>query len=152
MTPPLQNMHLTLRFAGDISNAEADEFCNMLEDVEVLPFELQQRGVGVFGGSKPHSLHALVPTSPELRRLHAVHESIARKASLKPETRKFAPHVTLARVRSSPADAIRAYAEQHAGFTSRRFTVQRFVVLSSRPSRGGGPYALEQAYDLDLMM
>lgn len=147
-----QNFHITLRFAGDIDNPTAGELYAMLDDLDVTPFELRLSGLGVFGGRKPHSLHARVAASDSLMRLHVAHERLCRRVGLKPETRNFAPHVTLARLGAASRQAVQAFVAERETFTSRRFTVERFVVFSSRPSRGGGPYAIEQVYDLARVM
>ena len=121
----------------------------MLDDLNVAPFELQLHGLGMFGGRKPHSLHVKVAASDSLNRLQAAHERLCRQVGLKAEPRNFAPHVTLARLRAASRQAAQAFIAGRDNFTSRRFTVERFMVYSSRPSRGGGPYAIEQLYDLE---
>ena len=67
--------------------------------------ELTIDALDVFGGDKPRALVALVRPTAQLTSLQAEHESIARRAGMAPETRKFTPHVTLARLRGTPAEA-----------------------------------------------
>ena len=68
----------------------------------------------------------------------------------KPESRKFAPHVTLARLKDGRLDSVHRFIAAHSLYASRFFEVGRFVLFSSRPSRGGGPYAVEEAYSLGV--
>ena len=142
------NYHITLRFIGDIDDRLAREIAGELDNVAADPFTLRLKGVDAFGGNKPHALYVGVAESPELRRLQATHERICLVMGLRPETRKFAPHVTLARLKGTGIDGVHRFIANHNLYASRYFTVSRFVLFSSRPSRGGGPYAVEEAYSL----
>jgi 2'-5' RNA ligase len=138
--------HMTLRFIGDIDEGLAREISYELEGVEARPFKLRLSGCGVFGGNKPHSLFVGVEENAELRRLQAIHERICQVLGLPPDSRKFAPHVTLARLKDPDLGALHRFIASHNLYRSRVFEVARFVLFSSRPSRGGGPYAVEESY------
>ena len=143
-----ESFHITLRFIGDIEDGLAHEIADALDGVMARPFRIRLKGVGTFGGNKPHALYVGVAESPELRRLQATHERICQVMGLRPETRKFAPHVTLARLKGTGIDGVHRFIANHNLYAGRYFTVSRFVLFSSRPSRGGGPYAVEEAYSL----
>jgi len=143
-----ESYHITLRFIGDIDEGLAREISYELEGVEARPFKLRLSGCDVFGGNKPHSLFAAVEESPELRRLQSIHERICQALGMPAEQRKFAPHVTLARLKEPNLRALHAFVASHNLYKSRVFEVGRFVLFSSRPSRGGGPYAVEESYRL----
>ena len=64
------------------------------------------------------------------------------------EQRKFAPHVTLARLKEPNLRALHAFVASHNLYKSRVFEVARFVLFSSRASTGGGPYVVEDSYAL----
>ena len=140
------NYHLTLRFAGDISEAEADNFAGALAEIRFDSFELEISGLGSFGGNKPRALWAGVKASASLDLLQKAHERAARAAGLPPEARNFSPHVTLARLRNIKPRAVADYLARHGGFFSTPFTVTRFILFSSRPNQGGGPYLVEEGY------
>ncbi|MFL5260586.1 MAG: RNA 2',3'-cyclic phosphodiesterase [Hyphomicrobiales bacterium] len=142
------NYHITLRFIGDIDEGLARDIAEELDTVSAEPFTLRLQGINAFGGTKPHALYVAVAESPELRRLQATHERICQQLGLKAENRKFAPHVTLARLKDARLDNVHRFIAAHNLYASRLFTVGRFVLFSSRPSRGGGPYAVEEAYAL----
>src|SRR5215510_6944838 len=95
-----ENLHLTLRFFGEVAEPVADEIADALDDVAsgARPFELQIKGVGSFGGEFRRTLWAGVAESAALKQLAADCERAARRCGLKPEGRKFAPHITLAYV------------------------------------------------------
>lgn len=142
------DLHLTLRFAGDISKKQAEEFAFNVANIEFDVFELQILGLGAFGGNTPHTLWAGVEPSPALEALQRAHERAARSAGLAPEARNFAPHVTLARFRGASADIIARYLNRMSGYRSRKFFVEQTVLMSSKPKTGGGPYAVEEEFPL----
>lgn len=143
-----ESYHLTLRFMGDIEEGLAREISYELEGVDAKPFQLRLVGCGVFGGNKPHTLYAAVEESAELRRLQSIHERICQALGMPPDPRKFAPHVTLARLKEPDLQALHRFIASHNLYKSRVFEVARFVLFSSWPSRGGGPYAVEESYRL----
>ena len=83
-----------------------------------------------------------------LEQLARAHERAARQAGLQPETRPYKPHVTIARLRGSRVDAVARYLQHNGAFKLEPFVVERFVLYSSRPQVGGGPYVIEDAYPL----
>lgn len=143
-----KSYHITLRFAGDINNLMAREFSANLARIEPDGFELRLAGVGVFGGDNPSSVWAGVETNAALEALARAHEKAARAAGLAPETRAFKPHVTLARLRNTEPSAVARFLTRFGAYRSEAFFVARTVLLSSRPSVGGGPYALEERFPM----
>jgi RNA 2',3'-cyclic 3'-phosphodiesterase len=141
-----ENYHITMRFAGDISDTEANHFADALLDVRFDSFDIELSGLGSFGGNKPRAIWAGVKPSPELQQLQKAHERAARLAGLPPETRNFVPHITLARLRNVSPFAVAEYLARYGGFLTAPFEVSRFVLFSSRPNQGGGPYLVEEGY------
>lgn len=146
-----ENYHITLRFMGDIPDHLAREVAHELDGLALSPFSLSLSGVGFFGGREPHTLYAGVEENAALRRLQAMQERICQRAGLPPEPRRFTPHVTLARLRDASPPDLQAWVASHNLYRSRPFEVDQFVLFSSRPSRGGGPYAVEEAYGLGAL-
>ena len=142
--------HITLRFLGDVEVPVAEALQAGLAEAKARPpFTITLDGLRCFGGNKPHTIYASVATSPELAELKEEHEQIARRAGVGPEARKFAPHVTLARLsRGSEPPAVAAYLGDSGLFTPLSFRVERVVLFSARESTGGGPYVVEAAYPL----
>lgn len=141
-----ENYHITLRFMGDIPEHVARELMHELDGLMTSPFALSLAGVGFFGGRDPHTLYVRVEENAELRRLQSMHERICQRAGLPPDPRRFTPHVTLARLRDANPLDLQGWVTSHNLYRSRSFEVDQFVLFSSRPSRGGGPYAVEQSY------
>ena len=143
-----ENYHITLRFIGDIDEPTADEIADALGRVARPRFELAIEGLGAFGSRKPHAVYATVKPSPALKELQAEHERIVQRIGLEPERRRFTPHVTLARFKNVGEPDVAAYLALRGDFRTAPFPVGRFVLLSSRASKGGGPYVMEEAYPL----
>ncbi|MGE0022631.1 MAG: RNA 2',3'-cyclic phosphodiesterase [Hyphomicrobium sp.] len=143
-----EDMHLTLRFAGDIDNPTADEFHAALSSIDEPSFTLTLSGFGAFGGQQPRSLWAGVAESPWLEALARANERAARSAGLPPEKHPFKPHVTLARLRGTRPEAVARALEELGAFTSAPFQVESFALFSSKPKVGGGPYVVEDTFAL----
>src|SRR5919108_1405748 len=143
-----ENLHLTLRFAGDIDKRVASEFANFLSAIDSDSFEMRLSGLGAFGGKDPRTLWAGVEAGEALAALARAHEKAARAAGLPPEPRNFKPHVTIARLRNTRVEVVARFLERNGAFRTEPFPVGRFALFSSRPQVGGGPYVVEAAYPL----
>src|SRR5215469_16456380 len=62
-------LHLTLRFVGEVDGRDADAIHDALYAISAPSFTLTLKGVGEFGGKKPHALWAGVQTSEALLHL-----------------------------------------------------------------------------------
>ncbi len=144
----VENYHITLRFIGDVDAPTADELVNALDRIRRSAFELSLVGMGSFGSKKPHSLWAGVSASPDLMALQGEIERLCQRLELRPDPRRFTPHVTLARLRNPRVRDVVEYLSQRSNFHVGPFTVGQFVVLSSREAVGGGPYVTEEIYPL----
>ncbi|NNE22837.1 MAG: RNA 2',3'-cyclic phosphodiesterase [Rhizobiales bacterium] len=140
--------HITLRFVGDVSDDIADELDRALSSLRFDPFEIRLKGAGYFGGTRPRTLIVKVAASDALERLQSAQERTCQMIGLQPEARNFTPHVTLARLKNPPLDALNQFISRQSMYASRTFEVTRFVLFSARPGRGGGPYVQERTYDL----
>jgi RNA 2',3'-cyclic 3'-phosphodiesterase len=141
-----EDMHLTLRFVGDVTNETADDFAQQLADLDIEPFELTLAGLGAFGGQHPHALFAATKPSVDLDALQKSHDRAARAVGIPPDPRGFVPHVTLARMRAARPGIIAEFLQAHADIAFPSYRVERCVLMSARPGRGGGPYAVEVVF------
>jgi len=106
-TEPPQ-IHLTLRFIGDVDGAQFADIREALAEVNALAFALSLSGTDHFASQQtPRTFWAGVAPSLELERLHADVERALSSAGLKPERHKFIPHVTLARLKRAPLERVR---------------------------------------------
>lgn len=144
-----EDMHITLRFAGDIDGRTADDFADHLADISATPFTVSIVGAGAFGGRDPRVLWAGVEGGAELEALYRANERAARAVGLEADPRGFKPHVTLARMRGARQSAVAQFLEAYGDLRLEPFTVTRFVLLSARPGSGGPPYGIEAEYPFD---
>ncbi len=144
-----ENYHITLRFIGDIDDGTARDVTAELGQVRRRePINITVDRLDSFGGSKPRAVVVAAELSEELRDLQSAHERAMRRLGLPAETRKYAPHVTLARLRDASPMAVAHYIAALGRFPKETFTARRVVLMSSRDSVGGGPYVVEAAYPL----
>jgi 2'-5' RNA ligase len=142
------NFHLTLRFIGEIRGDAAADIDDALSQLRAHRFTLQLAGTGVFGGDKPHSLWAGVERTPELVALRDKVEQVLIRAGLPPEPRKFAPHVTLARLRNPPVDKLHEFLAAHAQFRAEPLPVEGFSLIASFQTKAGSVYEDQAEYPL----
>jgi len=146
---PIESLHITLRFFGEVREDTADDLDSELSAIAMPPFALRLEGVGAFGeGADLHALWAGVGESEPLKRLAGRCEAAARKAKLEPETRVFKPHVTLAYLNRADPGRVAAWIQGHNLLKSPEFTVDRFGLYSSWPTHEGSAYRLERDYPL----
>jgi 2'-5' RNA ligase len=105
-----EQLHLTLRFIGDVDGEMLKNIRVALAAVRCLPFSLQLLGIGFFPPrQESYILWVGVKQSKPLLRLHRQIESTLKKIGIEPEKWKFTPHITLARLHGSPADMISSF-------------------------------------------
>jgi 2'-5' RNA ligase len=141
--------HITLRFIGDIDARTARDIDETLGDIRRPKALVRFEELSWFGGDKPRAIVAKVKADPALMDLQAEHERRFRRIGIEPETRKYTPHVTLARLRSVRQASVASYLTERGALIADSFTAERFVLYSAREGSGGGPYVVEAAYPLD---
>lgn len=134
------NVHLTLKFLGNIEAARRDAVAGALSDAAAgCPgFELSVRGLGAFPTpARPRVLWAGVDAGAAQAATLArrVDETLA-ALGFAPEPRAFAAHVTLGRVRAPRANPRLAEALA-ASRTFGRQRVDRLVLMRSQLSPRG---------------
>jgi len=144
-----EQLHLTLRFFGELREDLARDLDAELAGVAAAPFDLVLEGVGAFGEGKDlHTLWAGVADNPALTRLAKACETAARRAGLKPEARRYRPHVTLAYLRHADPDKVAAWIQANNLLKSPPICVDRFGLYSSFLGGEGSQYRLEAEYGL----
>ena len=146
---PLDALHVTLRFFGEIPETAARDLDAALLELAVPPFEIVLEGVGAFSdGSEASAVWAGVADNTDLKRLAASCERAARQAGLKPDPRRYRPHVTLAYLRRCDPGQVAAWLERHARLQSPPIRVSSFQLYSSLLSPEGSRYRVEATYPL----
>lgn len=146
---PLEALHVTLRFFGDIREDVARDLDGELAGVRGSAFEIELAGAGAFGeGPDLHAVWAGVRHTAPLVRLARACETAARRAGLKPDGRHYRPHVTLAYLRHPDPPQVARWIQANNLLQSPPILVDRFGLYSSHQTKEGSAYRLEAEYPL----
>lgn len=143
-----EQMHLTLRFIGEVDGRVAADIDDVLSLISAPRFMLELKGVGEFGGKHPHALWAGVCANDALNHLQRKIETALQRIDLPAEERKFTPHITLSRLRATAQGHVMDFLTDHALYASGPFAVDSFGLYSSVLSANGSIYTLEREYPL----
>jgi len=135
-----EQLHLTLRFIGEVERPVARDVAAVLERVRSPRFDLRIKGVGQFEKRSGGALWAGVDPKEPVAALAAKVERAVQQVGIDPERRAFAPHITLARWNRRNAEAVEAFLRRHADLRSDAFEVDRFILIESKLSRHGAHY------------
>ena len=145
-----ENMHLTLRFIGEVDEGVMQDVDAELARLRAPGFALTFSGVDCFGNARrPRSLWVGVEAGEALAGLQARVESAVQRAGLPPEGRNFTPHVTLARFKGGRVARLGDYLSAHSQFRAGPVDVRRITLFSSVLGHNGAIYRPEAAYPLD---
>lgn len=143
--------HVTLRFIGEVAEDTAEDIHAALDSIHVPAFELGLGGVGAFSqGHRAHTLFAGVDRTQPLQHLHDKIDRAVTRLGLPPDGRKFAPHITLARLKDAAPDKIQDFLATNNLFRHGPFPVARFTLFSSHLGRSGAVYTAEADYALEM--
>jgi 2'-5' RNA ligase len=143
-----EQLHLTLRFIGEVERPVANDIAAALEHVRFPAFELRVVGVGKFEQRNGGALWAGVEPRAPVAALAAKVERACQSAGIEPERRAFHPHITLARWNRRNSEAVDAFVRRNSGLSSQPFDVEAFVLFESRLSRHGAHYEEVATYRL----
>jgi 2'-5' RNA ligase len=144
-----ENYHVTLRFIGEMPGHRAAEIDAALAALRARGFALELAGVGAFDrGGRPASLWAGVARNPALDHLQSKVETALQRAGVPAERRRFAPHVSLARVDGTPPGRLAAWMQAHNLFRTAPVPVEHFTLFSSRLGKEQSVYTPEVEYAL----
>ena len=142
------NLHLTLRFIGEVDEGVASDIDAALARIRAPRFVVTLAGAGCFGGDKPRLLWIGVESSDALLRLRDRIEAALRRAGLAPDARRYSPHITLARLKQPAVSQVQEFLRAHALFRSDPVPVDRFNLIASYPTKSGAIYEDQADYAL----
>ena len=98
----VDNLHVTIRFLGDVSQGSVDKICGIMDEIEFQSFDVELREVGVFPSMTRVNVVwvGIERGNLELLRIFNQLEQKLEGIGFKPDGRGFSPHITVARVRS----------------------------------------------------
>ena len=143
-----EQLHLTLRFIGEVERPVADDLAGALGRVRADRFDLRVNGVGRFEQRNSGALWAGVEPREPIAALSAKVERVCQQAGLESEHRAFHPHITLARWKGRRSREVADFLERHRALKSQPFEVTEFALFESRLSRHGAHYEEVTGYPL----
>jgi 2'-5' RNA ligase len=140
-----ENMHLTVRFIGQVDDHRAPAVIEALTPpLDILPFDIELSGCGVFPPSGPPRVVwiGLSQGLPALALMHDAFNRRLRPFGLEPEARHFSAHLTLARIKDAPRGAGRAVrdASRRIAPPITRCHVTRATIFQTHLSPKGSRY------------
>lgn len=143
-----EQLHLTLRFIGEVDRHQANDVAAALASVHHPSFELALSGAGTFDKrGQVNALWAGVTPHDDVDRLHKKVDQAVTRTGIAPEHRAYHPHITLARLNRSSGE-LGAFVSRHGGLSSAPFAVADFCLYESRLTRDGAVYAIVERYPL----
>jgi 2'-5' RNA ligase len=142
---PVENMHLTVRFIGHVDDSRTPALMDaLMPPLHIPPFEIELGGCGAFPSSGPPRVLwiGLTQGLPALASMHEEFNRRVRPFGFEPEARAFNPHLTLARIKDAPREAVRVTRAALGRVTvpATRLTVSRATIFESHLSPKGPRY------------
>jgi 2'-5' RNA ligase len=138
-----EGIHLTLKFLGEVTDAQAGQITQALASLEAFQnFSVEIKSFGFFPDARrPRVFWAGVAAPPDLAQFARRVDDAMEKVGFPREQRAFSPHLTLARFREPrPQPALREEVEKQAGLLLGRFEVSEFFLYESKLTPQGAEY------------
>lgn len=145
-----ENLHITLRFIGEVSEPVAEDVASALDTVSGPASDVCLNGAGQFASrGRARAVWVGVEKSPGLSALHGKIDQALIRAGLPPEGRKYIPHVTIGRLKDARPNRVLGWLEANGAFFAPPFKAGEFVLYESRLGRHGPSYLPVHAYPLE---
>jgi len=136
-----ENLHITLRFIGEVSEPVADDIGHALDALRGPPVPVTLSGAGRFASrGRARAVWIGVDKTPALDALHDRIDQALIGIGLPPEGRKYTPHVTIGRLRDARPNRVLNWLEANGAFYAPPFDTREFVLYKSRLGRNGPSY------------
>jgi len=141
-------LHLTLRFIGEVDRHRAADVAAALSGVHHPEVTMALSGTDVFGKQgRPDSLWVGVTPEEPVKVLHNKVDQCLARVGLDPEKRQFKPHITIARL-GSRVGSLNGFLEASGGLSSPPCTMRDFCLYESRLTHEGANYTILERYPL----
>lgn len=131
-----EDMHITLRFLGDLAEPDLDALAAALGRVRRPVFHIEVRGLGIFGNARQAVVHAKVESARRVTTLCADITDALMPLGFDFGMRPFVPHVTLARADSQREAG--EWCKKHEKSVACSWRADRFCLMRSAPPDGEG--------------
>ncbi|MEA3017439.1 MAG: 2,3-cyclic 3-phosphodiesterase [Sphingomonadales bacterium] len=141
-------IHLTLRFIGEVDRHRAEDVHAALGAIHHPAFEAAVSGIGMFDRrGQPDVIWASVVPHEPLKALHRKIDQAIVRIGVEPDRRTYFPHITLARLNRS-AGTPAGYLAEQGGLATPPFAVDAFTLFESRLTAEGAVYSTVERYPL----
>ncbi|NIJ38662.1 2'-5' RNA ligase [Sphingopyxis panaciterrae] len=142
-------LHLTLRFIGEVDRHRAEDIAAALGNLHAPAVAARLAGVGLFERKGcPHTVWAGVEPLASLTALHHKVDQLLARVGVERETRTFQPHITLARLNRT-AGPLAPFLALHGDLMSPCFVFTHVLLYESEMGHGGSRYHPVARYPLD---
>ncbi len=148
-----ENLHVTLRFIGEVADADLDGIRAALSTVRAeAPLEIRFRGLGFFPDEdSPTVLWTGLDATPNLPSLAGAIDGVLANQGIRRENRAFLPHMTLARfappgIQKKLRGVIKQNEEREFG----SFQTREFHLIESKLKPTGAEYTSLASFPLTL--
>jgi 2'-5' RNA ligase len=141
-------LHLTLRFIGEVDRHRGGDIHAALGSIHHPSFEIALSGIGTFDRrGQPDAVWAGITPHEPLKTLHNKVDAALARVGVGPDQRVFLPHITLARLKRS-SGPVGNLLEQSGGLASPPFAVDNFALFESTLTPEGAVYSVVERYSL----
>lgn len=144
-----EQLHLTLRFIGEVDRHRAEDIAAALGALHTSAVTARIAGVSLFERQgRPHMVWAGVEPHEPLAALHRKVGQLLARVGIEPETRAFVPHITLARLNRG-SGPVASFLALHSDLASDAFVFGHVTLYESEMGHGGSRYHPVARYPLD---
>ncbi len=146
---PDEQLHLTLKFIGEVEGGRVLDIKEALHDIVRPAFSLCLKGVGTFPPRGiPRILWAGVDPHEHIVNLRNAIERKLFEIGVPRERQKFSPHLTLARLRNCPLKRLQEFLAGNAMLRTAEFQVEQFHLYKSQLTKSGAIHTILESYPL----
>jgi 2'-5' RNA ligase len=143
-----EQLHLTLRFIGEVDHHRAEDIAAALGALHAPAITARIAGVGLFERQgRPHMVWAGVDPHEPIAALHRKVGQLLARVGVAPETRAFLPHVTLARLNRG-SGPVAPFLALNSDLASTDFDFSEVLLYESELAHGGSRYHPVARYPL----
>lgn len=151
---PARNLHLTLKFLGDVAEARLEElYVGIRMATEgIEPFRITLTGLGAFPNARrPRVLWIGMDVPEAMQRLYENIEKDLSRLHFPKEKRRFSPHLTIGRVKGLRGMERLMSVVERTEFGPETVSVERIVAMKSDLRPTGAVYAPLKKFALGVL-
>jgi len=141
----LDNLHLTLKFIGEVDEKKVDEVKKVLKKIKSKSFESSINEAGLFTPSRPRILWLHMSAAEELQK--SIDSEMTKMGFVEEE--RFMSHITIARIKHiTPISARKLMDDLKGVISDSKFKVDKFALIESVLTPSGPKYKIIEEFKL----